>query len=405
MSTPTVFRELALVASARVPSERAHVLQIMQMASAFSAIFERVRLVYPVRANTEPMKRVTNVFDYYGVKDSFGMVGLPGIDPVKRVTLDWPWLGVAPLPRIAHLVQTLTFAFAAFMFVAKMPPCVVYSRDLLVLTFLNLLSTGKGRLFVFEVHTLPRPGLARQIHLWSARRADAVVTISDHIRDWYLDMGLDPKNVVTARDGVDLEAYSTLPDKTVARDRLGIDSEAMVAVYTGHFYPWKGVDTLVEAARRLPEKWRIFVVGGIEPDLTRVRDLTRADERTKVVGHLPARDAAVYLAAADFAVLPNSGMAEISAKYTSPLKLFEYLASGTPVVASDVPAVREIVESGQSALLIEPDDAGALATGLERVAADAELREKIRQGGLEIAHQYSWNSRAALIKGFLRNLV
>jgi glycosyltransferase involved in cell wall biosynthesis len=404
MSTPTVFRELALVANVRMPSERAHVLQIMQMASAFSSIFERVRLIYPVRANTRLMKRVTDPFDYYPVKDSFGLVGLPCIDPVKRVTLDWTWLASGPLPRIAHLIQTLTFTFAALMFVARMPPCVVYSRDLLVLTVLNLFSTGRGRLFIFEVHTLPRSGLSRKLHLWSARCADAVVTISDHIRDWYLEMGLDPKSVVTARDGVDFEVYSNLAEMSAARDRLGIESDAAVAVYTGHFFPWKGVDTLVEAARCLPERWRIFVVGGIEPDLGRVRDLAGAEGRIEVVGHLPARDAAFYLAAADVAVLPNSGQAEISAKYTSPLKLFEYLASGTPVVASDVPAVREVVESGHSALLVEPDDPGALAAGLQRVVSDEKLRETITLGALEIARQYSWNSRAALIKGFLRNL-
>ena len=393
-----------LVANVRVPSERAHVLQIMQMASAFSAIFQRVRVVYPVRANTEPMKRVANIFDYYSVKESFGLVGLPCVDPVKRVTLDWRRLASGPLPRIAHFVQILTFTFAALLFVARLPACVVYSRDLLVLTVLNLLSTGRGRLFIFEVHTLPRSRFARNMHLWSARRADAIVAISDHLRNWYVEMGLDPKSIVTARDGVDFDAYSNLPAKSLARERLGIAPGAAVAVYTGHFFPWKGVDTLVEAARHLPDHWRIVIVGGIEPDLGRVRRLALTNQRVEVVGHLAVHDAALYLAAADVAVLPNSGKADISARYTSPLKLFEYLASGTPVVASDVAAVREVVEDGHSALLVEADDPGALAAGIERAGSDEQLRRKLTLAAREIAREYSWNSRAALIKGFLGNL-
>ncbi len=392
------------MANVRVPSERAHVLQIMQMASGFSTIFQRVRVVYPVRANTALMKRVANVFDYYSVQESFGLVGLPCIDPVKRVTLDWRRLASGPLPRIAHFIQILTFTFAALLFVARLPACVVYSRDLLVVTALNLFSTGRGRLFVFEVHTLPRSHLARKLHLWSARRADAIVAISDHIRDWYVEMGLDPKGVVTARDGVDFDAYSNLPARSLARERLGIDSDAAVAVYTGHFFPWKGADTLVEAARHLLDHWHVVLVGGIEPDLGRIRDLALADERIEVVGHLPVHNAALYLAAADVAVLPNSGKTDISAKYTSPLKLFEYLASGTPVVASDVPAVREVVENGHSALLVEPDDPGALAAGIERVALDEQLREKLTLAARELAREYSWNSRAVLIKGFLGKL-
>ena len=284
MSTSTTFPQLALVANVRFPSERAHVLQIMQMASSFSAIFERVRLIYPIRANTEQMKGVDDVFEHYGVRRSFGLVGLPCIDAIKRVTMDWVWLASGPLPRIAHLIQTLTFTISAFMFVAQMPACVVYSRDLLVLTLLNLLSTGRGRLFVFEVHTLPRSRLGQQLHLWAVRRADALVTISDHLRHWHLSMGINPKKVITARDGVDLEAYSQLPEKSAARNRLGLHSMASLAVYTGHFFPWKGVHTLVGAACYLPESWRITIVGGIEPDLGRIRKLAANDPRIKVVG-------------------------------------------------------------------------------------------------------------------------
>ena len=404
MSAPAVFRELVMVANVRVPSERAHVLQIMQMAAGFSTIFQRVRMVYPVRANTELMKRVRNAFDYYSVKESFGLVGLPCIDPVKRVTLDWPWLASGPAPRVAHFIQILTFTFAALLFVARLPACVVYSRDLLVITILNLFSTGRGRLFVFEVHTLPRSNFARKLHLWSARRADAIVAISDHLRDWYVEMGFDPKSILTARDGVDFDAYSSLPAKSLARERLGLDFDSTMAVYTGHFFTWKGVDTLVDAARHLPEHWRIVLVGGIEPDLSRIRGLALADDRIRVVSHLPVHDAALYLAAADVAVLPNSSKAEISAKYTSPLKLFEYLASGTPVVASDVPAVREIVRNHHSALLVRPDNPAALAVGIERVAMDERLRNKLTLNAREVAREYSWKSRAALVKAFLGNL-
>ena len=114
--------------------------------------------------------------------------------------------------------------------------------------------------------------------------------------------------------------------------------------------------------------------------------------------------AALYLAAADVAVLPNSSQAQISSNYTSPLKLFEYLASGKPVVASNVPAIREIVQNEQTALLVEPDNARALAEGIQRIHSDRTLHEKIRLSGLEVARQHSWKSRGSLIKDFLENL-
>lgn len=405
MSAPALFRELALVANVRIPSERAHVLQIMHMAAAFSTKFERVRLVYPIRANTDAMKRVGDVFDHYGVRAKFGLVGLPCIDAVKRVTIDWGWLASSPLPLLAHVIQIVTFSFAALLYVLRLPPCIIYSRDLLTLTVLNVLSTGRNRLFIVEIHTLPRSEFARGLHLWAARRADGIVAISDHIRDWYLERGFDEDLVIVARDGVDIDAYASLPDRNTARSRIGIDLDSSVACYTGHFYPWKGVDDLAACARYLSEDWRLFLVGGIDPDLERLRSFADADERIHVVDHLPARDAALYLAASDVAVLPNSARADISARFTSPLKLFEYLASGRPVVATDVPAVREIVGDADCVHLVEPDNPQALADGLKRVAHDTALRDRITANATGMVRDYSWDSRAILVADFIRTLV
>ena len=395
--------QLTIVANARIPGEKAHVIQIVQMAAAFTRLFGKVRVVYPRRANTDAMRAVSDPFDYYDVPRDFGLVGLPCVDAVKRVTIDWPSLNRFPIPLIAHLLQLWTFALSAFFFVARLPGGVIYSRDLFVLTVLGLLSRHRDRIFVFEVHTLPRSGAARRLHLWAARRADAIVAISDHLRDWYRDRGFDPARLLVARDGVNLATFAALPDRNAARSRLGIPADARVVAYTGHFYRWKGADTLAATAPLLPASWEVHLVGGIGDDLRRLEALADG-ERLHVRGHLPQRDAALYVAAADVVVLPNSGHSDISVAYTSPLKLFEYLASGRPLVASDLPSIREVIEPDEHALLVPADDPAAFAAAIVRLGDDPDLAHRLAASARDHATAFAWPVRARLIAQFLEAL-
>ena len=395
--------QLTIVANARIPGEKAHVIQIVQMATAFSRLFDGVRVVFPRRANTNAMRAVTDPFAYYDVPRDFGLIGLPCVDAVKRVTIDWAFLNRFPFPFIAHLLQLWTFALAAFLFVARLPGGVIYSRDLFVLTVLALLSRRRDRIFTFEVHTLPRSGPARRLHLWAARRADAIVAISDHLRDWYHDRGFDPARLLVARDGVNLDTFAALPDRATARSRLGIPADARVTAYTGHFYPWKGADILAAAALLLPAPWEVHLVGGIGDDLYRLENLSDG-ERPHVRGHLPQRDSALYIAAADVVVLPNSGHSDISVAYTSPLKLFEYLASGRPLVASDLPSIREVVRPDEHALLVPADDPSALAAAIVRLGDDPDLARRLAAAAREHAAAFAWPVRARRIARFLEAL-
>ena len=89
------------------------------------------------------------------------------------------------------------------------------------------------------------------------------------------------------------------------------------------------------------------------------------------------------------------------AYYASPLKLFEYMASKTPIVATDLPSTGEILRDGENAVLVEPDDPKALAEGIERTLSDAELAARIGRQAREDVRQYTWGERAANIMTFV----
>jgi glycosyltransferase involved in cell wall biosynthesis len=95
-------------------------------------------------------------------------------------------------------------------------------------------------------------------------------------------------------------------------------------------------------------------------------------------------------------VLPNI-RSTISERYTSPLKLFDYLAAGRAIVASDLPAIREVLTAEYNALLVEPGRADLLAAALSRLDADPALRLRLSRQAFDDAARYGWDARAAAL--------
>jgi glycosyltransferase involved in cell wall biosynthesis len=108
---------------------------------------------------------------------------------------------------------------------------------------------------------------------------------------------------------------------------------------------------------------------------------------------VPPSEVAARLIRATMLVLPNPPSI-ISERYTSPLKLFEYLSIGRPIIASDLPAFREVLTDGVSARLVRAGDPAALADAMTRVAADPALAERLAAGALALAPSYTWDRRA-----------
>jgi glycosyltransferase involved in cell wall biosynthesis len=240
----------------------------------------------------------------------------------------------------------------------------------------------------------------REALVW--RRADGYVTITEGLASELRERLGSRADVAVVPDGVRLPSEGP---GTVARSARQ-DAPPVVA-YSGHLYAWKGVDILLDAIARLPGV-RGLVIGGHErePDLARVRALADAlgiADRVQFTGLVPPSQVAGLLRAADVLVLPNPASA-ISTRFTSPLKLFEYMAAGRPIVATDLPALREVLRDGQTAVLVTPGDASALAAGIERVVTDARLAERLATAARAAVDDYTWDRRAERLERLLAGL-
>jgi glycosyltransferase involved in cell wall biosynthesis len=158
---------------------------------------------------------------------------------------------------------------------------------------------------------------------------------------------------------------------------------------------------VIEAVAALPGTRGLIVGGhGKEPDLARLQQYAETafcSTRVTFTGMLPPPEVAARLRQADVLVLPNPPSA-LSREFTSPLKLFEYMASGRPIVASDLPSIREVLTDGRTALLVEAGNPQAVTAGIRRVREDPDLGRRLAAQALADVQHYTWDARAARLE-------
>jgi glycosyltransferase involved in cell wall biosynthesis len=222
------------------------------------------------------------------------------------------------------------------------------------------------------------------------------VTITQALADDLTTQYGSRPHVYVVPDGAYPVTAAPVPATAAPPATAANGSTAPLAAYAGHLYPWKGVDVFVRALAAAPHV-RGLIVGGHprETDRARIdalaRDLGLAD-RLDITGLLAPTQVAARLAAADILVLPNTSTA-ISERFTSPLKLFEYLQLGRPIVASDLPSLREVL-TPEIAVFVPAGDATALGRALEDLAARPDERASRGAAARALAPSYTWARRA-----------
>jgi glycosyltransferase involved in cell wall biosynthesis len=221
-------------------------------------------------------------------------------------------------------------------------------------------------------------GLGRPL----AARAETVVTASERERDDVVAFGLDPERVVVRGNGFP-EAPAGL-DGSAAREQLGVPEGAPLALYVGRIADGKGIEHLVEAARRAPEAH--VVIAGPDDRHRATARLREAEREPGLAGRLhvlPASDGPPWelYAAADAFVLASAGE-------SFGMAAAEAAAAGAAVVVSNQCGVAGSFEEGEA--LVVPYEADAIVTGVANVLTDAGLRERLRRGAGEAARRNAW---------------
>jgi glycosyltransferase involved in cell wall biosynthesis len=384
----------------RFPTEKAHGLQIMQNCEAFAEAGASVELWVSSRSTPAELAAIGDAHAYYGVSACFTIRRVPSVDL-------YPWAAGRPgRERLAFYVATVSYLMVLAFLLTRNRADVYYSRDEAILWLLRWL-VPRGRL-VYEAHLLPPPGRGRRLQASVARASGLSIAITAPLRDQLVAMGARPGRTLVAHDGFRRGRFAAMPTSAAARQQVGWPANAIIVGFVGRLHMLgvdKGLDTLTSALLRVPGVC-LAIVGGppAMADAYRAAWLAAggAADRWLYAGEVPPTEVPRYLAAMDICAMPHP-MTEQYAYYTSPLKLFEYMAAGRAIVASDLPAWRDVLTHEVTALLVPPDDADALGGAISRLQADPALRERIGRKARETAlERYTWDARAGRILQAIR---
>lgn len=250
------------------------------------------------------------------------------------------------------------------------------------------------------------PGLCPAIEKWLIGSCDAMVLVARETYDYYLERGVSPSKMLLVPNGVDTKRFHPDIDRGPVRRQWGLEGK-LVLGFVGGFYPWHGMEGLIylmkELLPRFPELTVLMVGDGPERErLERAAHEFQSSGRVIFTGARERSEIPQYLASIDIALAPAP---PIKKYYYSPMKLFEYMASGRPLVAAAIGQMGEIVQEGGNGLLFEPGDWQSFAKQVERLILDPGLRKRCAQAARQsVLGTYTWQKAAERVCRLLEEI-
>ena len=371
--------QILYISKSTLPSRSANSIQVMKMCQAFADNGHEVVLLAPNLKNNYE-KNLKDNFEYYGIKKNF---------EIKKL--------YHPNTKFGALIYTI--AIFKYLLLNRRYD-LVYGRFLHGLYLAALLNFK----VIYESHT---PTFNEKNHrllifkrLIKSKNFIKMIVISKVLKNMYLKNGyLSESKIQVAHDGADEVSNFN------SRSKLLGSKKNLKVGYVGHLYKGKGIEVIASIANKIDNDIEIHIIGGLEKDITFWKN--KIDSKNiYFYGFVPHQKVSNYINALDVCLLPNqkvvfaygSDPSNISlniSTFTSPLKLFEYMAHKKPIIASDFSVIREVLNDSNS-ILVKCDDIDMWISSINKLK-NFDDREKIAKQALNDFYRYSWKNRANLV--------
>ena len=343
-----------------------------------------VELWAPIRYNIIK----ADSFDYFSIKRNFRIIRIPSIDLVR-----YGWFG--------FWIQKVTFIFFAAIRAFFCRYNVFYTRDELFAYVISLFINN----ITWEAHTNKFDYPIGAV----INRNVRIVAISEGLKKFFVSQGAYEDKIISAPDGVSLKDFENLASKVELREKLKLPKEKFIVSYVGKYTTMgvkKGIDGLITAVSRLRQKYHnlfLLIVGVNKSEVSGLEESMRKEgvgkDNYALIMSVPHKDVPMYLKLSD-ALIMNYPLTEHFSLFMSPLKMFEYMASGTSIIASDLPSIREILNT-ENAMLIKPDNNQELSSAIQTIINDGDLAKKLSAQAFSDVKNYTWARRAEKILDFI----
>lgn len=366
-----------------VPSQEANAIQVVKMCSALAK--NGCKVIFFGRKGTSSIK---DIFAYYDVSNSFQirLIKVLDIRIIRRIIFAW---------KVLKQIRREQLGFT------------IFGRDYYLMGFFAKFGLIQSPLWL-EVHQPPKnvfqSKLIRWVLLYS--KFEQLIVISHTLKEEYHRRygSLVTNKIIVAHDGADAEE---LPDKLRSSKSYQQRGPRVAIGYIGSFYPGKGMETIAQLVPLLTH-FDFHIVGGTESEIERWRQKVK---QPNIYFHGFVSPSRIYEKMTEFDIVLAPYLESVFvggrtvnlALWMSPLKVFEYMSAGLPIVCTDLPVIREILREGENALLAKAADLRSWQDQITRLAEDIQLRKHIgQQAQLDFFQHYTWDQRA---KSILNNSI
>jgi len=246
-----------------------------------------------------------------------------------------------------------------------------------------------------------------KFHRWNMRKAGHIITVTKGIKEEILrQYGISDEKISIINNGVDLTQFSPM-DKKVAKKKVGLSQAYKYIGFVGGLFPWHGLDQLIEAAPHVlnnEPRTRFVIVGTglMEQWLKKMLPVRNLQRKFILTGSVPFQMVPYYINAFDVCIV---FFKKVRKDPGDPIKLYEYLACGRPVVASDVTGYGDVVKSVEAGISVNSEDPIAIAEAILKLLKDEEKAEKKGKKGFYKAQEsFSWENKVKEIEHVLAKL-
>jgi len=303
---------------------------------------------------------------------------------------NFPWLKIKA--GKSRYLRYFLMIIKSLPIILKKKPKVIFSRDIGIIFFYKII----GFKVVYEIHKPFETKIGKLVFKIIAEKIK-IISISQNLKDYLVKKyGIKKNNILVAHDGVNLDSFKIRDDKNKLREKLELEKDNFIVLYSGSFQKGKGIKTVIELAKRLNDI-SFVALGGNKKEIDSLRK--KSTSNLKFLGRKNHELIPSYLKAADLLLLPLSNELYYW-KYSSPLKLFEYMASGTPILASRIGALTEVLDEN-NCFLFESGNEKEIISKIKEIKVNKIEADKKSEKALLDVEKYSWVKRTEKIINFL----
>ena len=375
--------KIVYLSDARIPSEMASSVSIINLCSAYYDIGVDIDLIKPWRYINKNIK-TKEIYKIYNVQNNINIINTPYID----LSIFEKILPKLILKPANYIIKRIWQYYSVNYILKKFSPDIIHMRNNMPYA-LNLLSKKKIHIlleFYDEPSKFYIPLYKKSIKENNKIILTAITSsLADRISELF---EINRKSISVSPSGVDKSKF--------AHHKLQLNTNTKTILYVGSLNPNRGIDNFILASKNIKEH-NFIIVGGTENEATNLKNKFDINEGSNLifVPHQKQSELLEYYNNSDILILPMSGDQKHTRLFASPNKLFEYMASGKPIIASNLPSVCEILKDYNSALLFQPDDPIDLTKKINELINNNELSKKLSSNAMNLAEKYTWQAKAS----------